>query len=536
MGMEPLSGDDPAQIAGYQLRARLGAGGMGRVYLAYTPGGRPVALKIVRPEFGADADFRERFRREVGAARRVHGLYTAQVLDADPDATPPWLVTAYVPGPSLQQAVKQYGPMPPSSVFPLMAGVAEALAAIHAAGVVHRDLKPSNVLLAPDGPRVIDFGIAQAADESGLTRLGMRVGSPQFMAPEQILGQPPAPPVDVFALGHLAAYAALSRSPFGAGDPAVVFSRILHQPADLGDCAPPLRTLIERCLSKDPGARPSPTDVIAACREHQSPETVRLAGTWLPAPMAAAVAGHHAPPAPTMFPSPTQPAPYAYGPPAPTGTLSRLSRTSMTRAVIAVGVIGALVGAGIVLLHNRNNQGNGGAGSSQHSSSTSTTALSSAHAAAAATTAAPTPSPSATSGLDPCLVGTWQGVSEEVTNTINNNPVQFSGTGPNETYRADGTALADYGSSGTDFTANADGDSWVETVKGTATAQYETRDGTLFDSDIRPIGTWTLYENGAYNNGGPLSLETAPEPYTCTQSTLKFYPPNGSVVLERISP
>jgi serine/threonine protein kinase len=502
---------------------------MGRVYLAYTPGGRPVALKIVRPEFGADADFRERFRREVGAARRVHGLYTAQVLDADPDATPPWLVTAYVPGPSLQEAVKQHGPMPPSSVFSLMAGVAEALAAIHAAGVVHRDLKPSNVLLAPDGPRVIDFGIAQAVDESALTRLGMRVGSPQFMAPEQIQGQLPTPSVDMFALGHLAAYAALGRSPFGTGDPAVVFPRILHQPADLGDCAPPLRTLIERCLSKDPQARPTPADVIAACREYQSPQTVQVIGTWLPPSMAAAVAGHLAPPAPTLPPSP-----YAYGPTAPTGTLSRLSRASMTRAVTAVAIIGAVAGVSIVLLHDRNN---GGTPTSQHSSSTSTsaTAVTSAHAAAAATT--PTPAPSPTSGLDPCVIGTWAPVSEDVTNTINGNPVQFSGLGPNETYRSDGTLIADYGSStGSVFTANAGGESWEEIVRGTATAQYETRNGTLLDSDIRPVGTWTLYENGVYNNSGALTVETAPTPYTCTQNTLKIYPPNGSLVLDRTSP
>jgi len=168
---------------------------MGRVYLAFTPGGRPVALKVVRPEFGGDEDFRARFRQEIQAARRVHGLYTAQVLDAGPDADPPWLVTAYVAGPSLAQAVREYGPMPPQTVFQLMAGVAEALQAIHAAGVVHRDLKPSNVLLAPDGPRVIDFGIARAVEATTVTRTGMRVGSPQFMAPEQIAGRSIARPL-----------------------------------------------------------------------------------------------------------------------------------------------------------------------------------------------------------------------------------------------------------------------------------------------------------------------------------------------------
>jgi serine/threonine protein kinase len=143
--MEPLTRDDPGEIAGYRIRARLGSGGMGRVYLAFTQGGRPVAVKVVRPELADDADFRHRFRQEVAAARRVGGLYTAQVLDADPDGTRPWLVTAYVPGPSLQQAIADHGPMPSETVLLLMAGVAEALQAIHAAGVVHRDLKPSNV-------------------------------------------------------------------------------------------------------------------------------------------------------------------------------------------------------------------------------------------------------------------------------------------------------------------------------------------------------------------------------------------------------
>ena len=217
MLVQPLASDDPAEIGGYRLRARLGAGGMGRVYLASTPAGRPVALKVVRSELSDDQDFRARFRQEIQAARRVHGLYTAQLLDADPAATPPWLVTAYVPGPSLQEAVAANGPMPEAMVFRLIAGVAEALQAIHAAGVVHRDLKPSNVLLAPDGPRVIDFGIARALEATALTRSGMMVGSPQFMAPEQILDQPVTPAIDVFALGSLAAYAARRPPPVRRG-------------------------------------------------------------------------------------------------------------------------------------------------------------------------------------------------------------------------------------------------------------------------------------------------------------------------------
>jgi hypothetical protein len=275
--MQPLTSEDPAVVGGYRLHGRLGAGGMGRVYMASTPAGRPVALKVVRPELGEDQVFRARFRQEIQAARRVHGLYTAQVLDADPVATPPWLVTAYVPGPSLQEAVTGHGPMPEAMAFRLVAGIAEALQAIHSAGVVHRDLKPSNVLLAPDGPRVIDFGIARALEATSLTRSGMMVGSPQFMAPEQILDKPVTPAIDVFALGSLAAYAVLGRPPFGEGHTAAVSYRVLHEPPDLRGCPPQLRTLIDRCLSKDAAARPAPSQIVEFCR-------ARATGTATPWP------------------------------------------------------------------------------------------------------------------------------------------------------------------------------------------------------------------------------------------------------------
>jgi eukaryotic-like serine/threonine-protein kinase len=263
--MQPLANDDPAEIGGYRLRARLGSGGMGRVYLAATSAGRLVALKVVRPELGDDPEFRARFRQEIEAARRVHGLYTAQLLDAGPAATPPWLVTAYVPGPSLQQAVARHGPMPGAMVFRLIAGVAEALQAIHVAGVVHRDLKPSNVLLAPDGPRVIDFGIARALESASLTRTGIMMGSPLFVAPEQILDQPVTPAIDVFGLGALAVYAALGRPPFGEGHNAAVSHRVLHEQPDLDGCPAPLRTLIGSCLAKDPAARPALGQILEFC-------------------------------------------------------------------------------------------------------------------------------------------------------------------------------------------------------------------------------------------------------------------------------
>jgi hypothetical protein len=292
--MEPLTRDDPGEVAGYRLRARLGTGGMGRVYLAYTPGGRPVAVKVIRPELGDDRDFRDRFRQEIEAAARIQGLYTAQVIDADPLAVPPWMVTAYVPGPSLQQAVRDHGPMPARTVYQLMAGVAEALQVIHAAGVVHRDLKPSNVLLAPDGPRVIDFGIARAADAAALTRTGMRVGSPRFMAPEQIAGYPATPATDIFGLGALAAYAALGRAPFGDADGEAVSYRIVHQNPNLEGCPEPLRTVIGRCLAKEPAYRPQPGEVIQFCRAGLASSAPEGAQSWPPPGLAAELAHHSA--------------------------------------------------------------------------------------------------------------------------------------------------------------------------------------------------------------------------------------------------
>lgn len=179
-----LSADDPHEIGGYRLHARLGSGGMGVVYLAHTPGGRPIALKAVRREFAADPEFRERFAQEVASARRIHGLFTAQVVDSGEDDHTPWLATAYVPGPSLHQVVQRHGPLPVRTVLLLVAGIAEALQEIHRVGVVHRDLKPANVLVAGDGPRVIDFGIARAADAAALTGAGLRIGTAAFMAPE----------------------------------------------------------------------------------------------------------------------------------------------------------------------------------------------------------------------------------------------------------------------------------------------------------------------------------------------------------------
>ncbi|MFF9064588.1 serine/threonine-protein kinase [Streptomyces sp. NPDC014891] len=294
-----LSDDDPREIGGYRLHARLGAGGMGVVYLAYTPGGRPIALKAVRAEFAADPEFRERFAQEVASARRIHGLFTAQVVDHGVDARTPWLATAYVPGPTLQQVVRRHGPLPVRTVLLLVAGIAEALQGIHGVGVVHRDLKPANVLIAADGPRVIDFGIARAADAAALTGTGLRIGTAAFMAPEQALGLPATAATDVFALGALAVYVSGGAPPFGSGPESAALYRVVHEAPDLAPVPAALRDLLGRCLAKRPEDRPTTAELIAAVHAHPAVgPRPGFADDWLPHPVSADLAGHAAGPEP----------------------------------------------------------------------------------------------------------------------------------------------------------------------------------------------------------------------------------------------
>ena len=266
-GLEPA---DPRLIGPYQLLGRLGAGGMGRVFLGVSAAGRPVAVKVVHAELAADPEFRARFSTEVAAARKVSGLFTALVVDADVDAPVPWLATAYVAGPSLSEAVRDSGPLTAWSLLALAAGLAKSLTAIHAAGVVHGDLKPSNVLLAPDGPRVIDFGISQAAEAAPLARAGLVVGTPSFMAPEQAAGEEVGPRSDVFSLGAVLAFAATGRKPFGAGPPAAVLDRVVRVAADLEGVPAEVRPLIEQCLAKDPLRRPTAAELLAGVTAAQS--------------------------------------------------------------------------------------------------------------------------------------------------------------------------------------------------------------------------------------------------------------------------
>ncbi|MFJ6635392.1 serine/threonine-protein kinase [Streptomyces sp. NPDC091376] len=260
--MQPLEAGEPRTIGAYRLLGRLGAGGMGRVYLARSEGGRTVAVKVVHPHFALDEQFRARFRREVEAARRVGGAWTAPVLDADPDAPVPWVATGYVAGPALSQAVMEHGALPEHTVRTLGAGLAEALAAVHALDLVHRDVKPSNVLLALDGPRLIDFGIARAVDgTASLTTTGVSVGSPGYMAPEQILGQGVTGAADVFSLGAVLAYAATGTAPFPGDSSAALLYKVVHEEPQLGPLAGELRDVVAACLGKDPAARPAPAEI-----------------------------------------------------------------------------------------------------------------------------------------------------------------------------------------------------------------------------------------------------------------------------------
>jgi eukaryotic-like serine/threonine-protein kinase len=261
--VDALQPGDPLAVGSYRLLKRLGTGGMGRVYLGQSPGGQLVAVKLIRPELADDPDFRHRFVQEVHAARRVGGIFTAPVVDADPDGQQPWLVTAYVDGPSLAEAVTAQGPMPVESVLTLAAGLAEGLGAVHAAGVVHRDLKPPNVLLAADGPHIIDFGISRAVDAVALTNASGVVGSPGFMSPEQAEGHLVGPATDIFSLGGVLAFAATGEPPFGAGPASALLYRVVYGMAATGNVPAALRSLVERCLAKDPADRPTTDDLLA---------------------------------------------------------------------------------------------------------------------------------------------------------------------------------------------------------------------------------------------------------------------------------
>ncbi|WP_160161497.1 bifunctional serine/threonine-protein kinase/transporter substrate-binding domain-containing protein [Embleya hyalina] len=284
--MESIGVGDPSRIGSFAVLGRLGAGGMGQVYLGRSPGGRLVAIKVVLGDLAEDPRYRRRFAAEIAAMRRIGGFWTAAFVDADADADAPWLATEYIAGPSLTETIAAHGPLPASSARLLAAGLAESLAAIHAVGLVHRDLKPSNVLLASDGPRVIDFGIARMVREAnGPTRTGHLVGTPGFLSPEQAGGDEVGPASDVFGVGLVVAHATTGRSPFGVGDAAQMMFRVVYRDPDLDPVPEELRPVVAACLRRDPAERPTPAQVLGMLGTTARP----MGADWLPAAHSALV-------------------------------------------------------------------------------------------------------------------------------------------------------------------------------------------------------------------------------------------------------
>lgn len=358
---ERLRAEDPQEIAGYRLLARIGEGGMGTVYLSRTRGGQLVALKVIRREYGSDSSFRRRFEQEVQAARRVQGYHVVPVVDHDTTSGQPWLAAAFVPGLSLHEALAAHGPLPLPAVLQLVGCAARALTAIHTAGVVHRDLKPSNILLSDQGPYVIDFGIARAADATQLTASGSIIGTPQFMSPEHALGEPVGPATDVFCLGLIAAVAATGRHPYGDGGALTLAARIANtavRPPRLDLYDDMLRPLLERCLFHDPADRIDTEGLAALCEQTAGRSLNDFTG-WLPQPLTEELAarrrtaltptpeptvtdsGPRPPHSPTFPAAPTvAPSPPPYVPPAPAAP--RRTRTGLVVGA-AIAVVLAVV-------------------------------------------------------------------------------------------------------------------------------------------------------------------------------------------------
>lgn len=365
--MEVLQAGDPRRVGPYAVLRRLGAGGMGTVYLARSSGGRTVALKVVRTDLADQAAFQARFAKEVDAARMVSGAYTAAVVDAAPDARPPWMATAFVPGLSLGDAVAKHGPLQGAPLHMLVAGIAEALKSVHAARLVHRDLKPGNVMLALDGPHVIDFGITRALDGTSLTATDAVIGSPGYMSPEQALNNELTPASDVFSLAATAYYAATGEGAFGQGTHAALLFRVVGTDPDLGPVPEPLRTLLAACFAKDPAQRPTPAQIVEYI-EHNGTSVGE--GSWLPPGITADIVAVRAaiaelPAAPALSELPTASAPgWADGihpgrlpwsapppPSTPPPTPPQARRGPSRRAVlIGAGSAVALAGAGTAAL------------------------------------------------------------------------------------------------------------------------------------------------------------------------------------------
>ncbi|MFD5428753.1 protein kinase [Streptomyces sp. NPDC127084] len=283
MALMRLRREDPRVVGSFRLHRRLGAGGMGVVYLGSDRRGQRVALKVIRPDLAEDQEFRSRFAREVSAARRIRGGCTARLVAADLEADRPWFATQYVPGPSLHDKVAEDGTLSAAETAAIGAALSEGLVAVHEAGVVHRDLKPSNILLSPKGPRIIDFGIAWATGASTLTHVGTAVGSPGFLAPEQVRGAVVTPATDVFSLGATLAYAATGDSPFGQGSSEVMLYRVVHEEPQLTGVPDALAPLLRACLAKDPEHRPSTLQLSMRLKEIAAREAQGLPALRPPA-------------------------------------------------------------------------------------------------------------------------------------------------------------------------------------------------------------------------------------------------------------
>jgi serine/threonine protein kinase len=405
----PLQPTDPSRVGRYRLIARLGAGGMGVVYLAETRDGQPVAVKVLRPELADNPEFRTRFGREVTALTRIQGMCTVRVIEADTEAPKPFLVTEYADGPSLSEYVDAHGPLDPQMLYGLATGLAEALTAIHAAGIVHRDLKPSNVLLTAAGPKVIDFGIAQALDTTSLTRTGITVGSAGFMAPEQIMGRA-GTAADIFTWAVTVAFAAGGKAPFGTGASDAIMYRIMHAAPDISAVPPGLHPLVEAALAKDPQARPTASQLLAGltstASRYENPTQTILAQNW------------HAPATGPVGP-----------PPGPTGPGPRPSRRrgALLPVVLALAFVlaagGTALGLALAGRHGNGQAASGGttapASSSQPATASSAattpasspaTAPQSTPASTPATTPASTPASTAPAPLPVLTVGSYTGM------------------------------------------------------------------------------------------------------------------------------
>jgi serine/threonine protein kinase len=403
----PLQQTDPSRVGGYRLVARLGAGGMGVVYLAETRDGQPVAVKVLRPELADNPEFRSRFGREVTALTRIQGMCTVRVIVADTEAPKPFLVTEYADGPSLSEYVDAYGPLDPQMLYGLATGLAEALAAIHAAGIVHRDLKPSNVLLTAAGPKVIDFGIAQALDTASLTRTGITVGSVGFMAPEQITGRA-GTAADIFTWAVTVAFAAGGKAPFGTGPSDAIMYRIMHADPDISAVPPGLRPLVEAALAKDPQARPTAPQLLAELTNSQptgvgaryeNPTQTVLAQTWHPSATGPMVAA----------PGPTAPG--------PTGARPARRRTALLPVVLTLAFLLAAGGTALGLAlagkpasHAASGTTSAPASPAQPASSAATTPTTPATSSTAPSTSVSTPptTPVSTPASTPAVAGPAQ--------------------------------------------------------------------------------------------------------------------------------